>query len=168
MQTFLRSLFRQAKVISWKFSCVGFAFIFMGGVAWAQVSDSVLKSKEMAEARICMQKLLENGKTAKLEADGKLSETFVLSPTRDPLLPIAAELSRCMKGAFPNSDIRNQKGTNLPHRVWWVQIDEIFIYCATPEGPNTKDGVSPLGGNGPKRSWAGIYARCQVGKVLSP
>jgi len=145
-----------------------FAFAFSGSSAFAQLPEAVLKSKEMAAARICMKNLLDDGKKANLEADGKLSETFVLNPAREPLLPIAADLAKCMKDAFPNSDVRNQKGTNLPHRVWWVNIEGIYIYCATPEGPNTKDGVSPLGGGGPKRAWQGIYARCQVGRVLTP
>lgn len=145
-----------------------FTFTAFGSSAFAQVPDAVLKSKELAAARVCMKNLLDDGKKANLEADGKLSETFVLNPTREALLPIAADLAKCMRGAFPNSDVRNQKGTNLPHRVWWVNIEDIYIYCATPEGANTKDGVSPLGGSGPKRAWQGIYARCQLGKVLTP
>jgi hypothetical protein len=143
-----------------------FAFIAFASSAFAQVPEAVSKSKEMASARVCMKNLLEDGKKANLEADGKLSETFVLNPTREPLVPIAAELAKCMSGAFPKNDIRNQKSTNLPHRVWWVNIEGIYIYCATPEGPNTKDGVSPLGGSGPKRNWQGIYARCQVGREI--
>jgi hypothetical protein len=145
------------------------ALVLFGGVepARSQVPDAVLKSKELADARSCMKNLLENGKKANLEADGKLSETFVLNPTREPLVPIAAELAKCMSSAFPKSDIRKQRATNLPHRVWWVNIEGIYIYCATPEGPNTKDGVSPLGGNGPKRAWMGIYARCQLGKEIA-
>jgi hypothetical protein len=144
-----------------------FGYFLMCSDVSAQVPDAVLKSKELSAARQCMKEFLENGKKANLDADGKLSETFVLNPTREPLVPIAAEVSKCMSAAFPNSEIRKQRATNLPHRVWWVQIEGIYIFCATPAGANTKDGISPLGGNGPKRAWLGVYFRCNLGKEIA-
>jgi hypothetical protein len=153
-----------------KISCLIAAFGCLwtvGAAAQIQIPDSVRKSKPLADLRVCMNTMLENAKKANLEAERAGSETFVLHPTREPLVPLAAEATKCLSEAFPKIETRNQKGSNLPHRVWSAEVDGFVIFCAMPAGPNTKDNISPLGGNGPKRAWQGIYFNCKIGKEIS-
>jgi hypothetical protein len=146
------------------------AFLLLGGdIASGQIviPESVRKSKPLADLRACINTLIENGKKAGFEAERTGSETFVLHPTREPLVPLASEARKCIAAALPNVEVRKQPRTNLPHRVWSANVEGFHIFCATPEGDNTKDGVSPLGGNGPKRAWQGIYFSCKIGKEIS-
>ncbi len=145
------------------------AFSLFGGGASGQlaVPESVRKSKPLADLRVCINALVENGKKAGFEAERVGSETFVLHPKREPLVPLAAEARKCLAAALPNVEVRKQSRTNLPHRVWSENVEGFYIFCASPEGDNTKDGVSPLGGNGPKRAWQGIYFSCKIGKEIA-
>jgi hypothetical protein len=135
--------------------------------AQIQIPDSVRKSKPLADLRTCNNALLENGKKANFEASRDGAMTLVLHPTPEPLLPLAAEVVKCLDEALPKKQTLVQKGSNLPHHVWSAEVDGFAIFCATPVGPNTKDYVSPLGGAGPKRAWYGISFTCRIGKEIS-
>ncbi len=136
-------------------------------VAQNRIPDSVFKSKTLADLRVCNNALLENGKKANFESSRDGAMTLVLHPTREPLVPLATEVVKCLDEALPKRETRVQRGGNLPHHVWSAEVDGFMIFCATPVGPNTKDYVSPLGGGGPKRAWYGISFTCRIGKEIS-
>ena len=130
------------------------------------VSEPISKSKALSELLSCVNTLVQNGKKANLEAERTGAEVFVVHPTREPLVPLAAEATSCIARVLTKTDIRKHKTTGLPHRVWWLEAEGDIISCVTPAGENSRDNVSPLGGNGPKRAWQGIYIRCVVGKEV--
>lgn len=145
-----------------------FAFLSAGEAsAQIQIPDSVRRSKPLADVRACMNTLIEKAKKANFETEMAGAETFVLHSTRAPLVPLAAEATRCLSAALPRMETRVQRNSNLPHQVWSTEVDGYVIFCALPMGPDAKDYISPLGGSGPKRAWVGLYFNCRIGKEIS-
>lgn len=142
---------------------------FWGADASAQIKipDSVRTSRPLTELRKCINTLLENAKKENLETDRDHTITVVMHPTREPLIPHAKDVFLCLFFALPRSTEYVQKNSKLPHHVWYAEVDGFVIFCATLAPPHSRDYVTQVGGNGPKRAWYSIYIPCRIGKEIS-
>ncbi len=132
-----------------------------------QISDSVRKSKELADVRLCIRTMLENAKKQNLATDRDNTITVVEHPTREPLIPHATEVFECLAKALPKKTTYTQKNSKLLHDVWYAEVDGFVIFCGTLASPHSKDYVTTVGGQGPRRAWYSIYIPCRIGKEIS-
>jgi hypothetical protein len=136
--------------------------------AHAQPSPAVMQSPALIGARACMTKLADSAKAANLETDtmGSAAVT-ILTPSREKLLPLAAEISKCLSAALPQTEVRARKDNKRKAKVWWIKIEDRFIFCFTPSNPAGPDHVATLGGHGPKRAWHTVLFRCGLGTEIN-
>jgi len=135
-------------------------------VVGAQAQHPILKSPSVAKARACLDKLAADGKQAGIYTDRDGGQILLLNPTQPQLHPLLVKMAACLDDAFPDNEIVKHPATGTSSRIWYVQVDDQYAWCATNSLHNEIDDIDVLGGYGPRRAWYGVTFNCSISEKI--